>query len=444
MRFVEWFRPGIQLKRWLLLGILGITCISFGLSFMIREIYLNIVEVVLAIFMCISGSVFVYFSIKYYMNSFFSVIANSSFKISIDSTKLSNLMYEKRILIKGPKIVAIGGGTGLSTMLRGLKQYSSNITAVVTVADDGGGSGMLRQDLGMLPPGDIRNCILALADTEPIMEKLLQYRFEDGMLKGQSFGNLFLAAMDGISCSFEEAVRKMSDVLAVTGKVLPVTLDDIKLNAELEDGFVICGESNINKHDTFHSGKITRVFLETGEAKALTEVLDDIIEADMILLGPGSLYTSIIPNLLISGVCEALKKSKALKVYVCNVMTQPNETEEYTAMDHIHAIEKHSYKGILDYCIVNTSDIESELKEKYKTEGAELVKSVGEQLLKEGIKVIEGELVSIKNNFVRHNSKKLAEIIIELVANTVLAKDKKRSIDYYYIKDRLKRLSSNC
>ena len=442
MRFVEWFRPGIHIKRWILLGILGIACISFGLSFMIREIYLNVVEVVLAILMSISGSVFIYFSIKYYVNTFFNAIANSSFKISLDSNKLSNLMYEKRILIKGPKIVAIGGGTGLSTMLRGLKLYSSNITAVVTVADDGGGSGMLRQELGILPPGDIRNCILALADTEPIMEKLLQYRFEDGMLKGQSFGNLFLAAMDGISDNFEEAVRKMSDVLAVTGKVLPVTLDNIKLNAELEDGFIICGESNINKHDIIHSGKINRVFLDTGEAKALTEVLEDINEADMLILGPGSLYTSIIPNLLIKGVCEAFKKSKAPKVYVCNVMTQPNETDDYTAMDHIRAIEKHSYKGILDYCIVNTADISEELKVKYKIEGAELVRVDQDQISKEGIKVIESELVSIKNNFIRHNSKKLAEIVIELVANTVLAKDKKRSIDYYYIKDRLKRLGS--
>jgi len=185
-------------------------------------------------------------------------------------------LYEKEFLDKGPKIVAIGGGTGLSTMLRGLKECSSNITAVVTVADDGGGSGILRQDLGILPPGDIRNCILALANTEPIMEKLLQYRFQDGMLKGQSFGNLFLAAMDGISSSFEQAVQRMSDVLAVKGRVLPVTLEDIQLCAELEDGYVITGESQIGNHNSFHRCAIKRVYLEPGKVKPLDEVIEAI------------------------------------------------------------------------------------------------------------------------------------------------------------------------
>jgi len=194
--------------------------------------------------------------------------------------------FEKSTLIKGPKIVAFGGGTGLSTMLRGLKAFTSNITAVVTVADDGGGSGILRQDLGMLPPGDIRNCILALANTEPILEQLLQYRFKDGRLKGQNFGNLFLAAMDGISSGFEEAVRRMSDVLAVTGRVLPVTLDDVMLCAELEDGCIICGESKIGKHNTYHSGRINRVYLQPHTVTALNEVIDAISEADAIILGP--------------------------------------------------------------------------------------------------------------------------------------------------------------
>ncbi len=269
---------------------------------------------------------------------------------------------DKRILIKGPKIVAIGGGTGLGTMLRGLKAYSSNITAVVTVADDGCGSGILRQELGMLPPGDIRNCVLALADTEPLLEQLLQYRFQDGTLKGQSFGNLFLAAMDGISSSFEEAVRRMSDVLAVTGRVLPVTLDNVALCAELEDGSVICGESKIGAHNSFHKGKIKRVYLEPSGAKPLQEVLDAIGEADIVVLGPGSLYTSIIPNLLVKGICPAIRKSKALKLYVSNVMTQPSETEGYSVYGHIAALEEHSYKGIVDCCIVINAAIPSDLK----------------------------------------------------------------------------------
>lgn len=360
-------------------------------------------------------------------------------KFSIDSQKLSNLVYDKSILIKGPKIVAIGGGTGLSTMLRGLKLYSSNITAVVTVADDGGGSGMLRQELGMLPPGDIRNCILALADTEPLMEQLLQYRFHDGSLKGQSFGNLFLAAMDGISASFEEAVRRVSDVLAVTGRVLPVTLDDVTLCAELADGEIICGESQIGKHSEFHSGKIKRVYLEPSGASPLQDVLDAIAEADIILLGPGSLYTSIIPNLLVRGICPAIKKSNALKAYVCNVMTQPSETEEYSVYDHITALEEHSYGGLVDCCIVNNSSIPRDIREKYMDDGADQVLIDRDKISGAGIRLIEGDLVSVRNTLVRHSPEKLAYKVIELVAEHVLAKDQKRSVDYYYVMDTLKK-----
>jgi uncharacterized cofD-like protein len=352
------------------------------------------------------------------------------------------MLYEKRIQIKGPKIVTIGGGTGLSTMLRGLKVYSSNITAIVTVSDDGGGSGVLRQDLGILPPGDIRNCVLALADTEPIMEQLLQYRFKDGLLKGQSFGNLFLAAMDGISTSFEEAVKKMSDVLAVTGNVLPITLDDIRLCAEIEDDFVICGETDITNHNSIHPGNSTRVYLDEGGTKPLKDAIDAIADADILVFGPGSLYTSIIPNLLVEGVCEEIKKSKAIKAYVCNIMTQPGETDGYSVLDHITAIERHSYKGIISYCIVNTHDIPEELKVKYESDKAEGVRVDFNAIIKEGIEIIEGDFVSTKNNYLRHDEEKIAIAVIDLVAETVLAKDKKRIIDYYYVKDRLRKILS--
>lgn len=439
MRLIEWFRPGIKLKRWIALGVAGIACISVGLSFLITEIYPSTEKIVLSVILIISGCIDIFFSIKYATKAFIKIISyGGGFRVSLDADRLSDLLYEKRILIKGPKIVAIGGGTGLSTMLRGLKTYSSNITAIVTVADDGGGSGILRQDLGMLPPGDIRNCVLALADTEPIMEKLLQYRFEDGILKGQSFGNLFLAAMNNISDSFEEAVRKMSDVLAVTGNVLPVTLDDVNLCAELEDGYIIRGESKIGKHNTTHPGRIKRVYLEPENAKALQDALDAIMEADLVILGPGSLYTSIIPNLLVDGVCDVIKKSKAVKIYVCNVMTQPGETEGYTVYDHIKAIEDHSFAGIVDYCIVNTADIPDDLKKNYLDDGAELVKVDYAKIKKAGVSIIQGDFVSIRNNLVRHDANKLASVIIDMVAEKVLAKDKKRIIDYYYVKDRLK------
>lgn len=317
------------------------------------------------------------------------------------------------LLMKGPKVVAIGGGTGLSTMLRGLKQFTSNITAVVTVADDGGGSGVLRQELGMLPPGDIRNCILALADTEPLMEQLLQYRFKDGKLKGQSFGNLFLAAMDGISSSFVEAVRRMSDVLAVTGKVLPVTLNNVTLCAELEDGTIICGESQIGKHKYFNKCRIKRVYLEPADSEPLDEVIDAINQADAVVLGPGSLYTSILPNLLVRGICSAIKNSSALKIYVCNVMTQPSETEEYSVSDHIRALEDHSCGGIIDLCIANKSVIPDAIREKYRNDGADQVQIDREILAGTGIRLIEGDYASLRNDLVRHDSLKLAEAVIK-------------------------------
>lgn len=439
MKLLDWFRPGIHIKRWLLVAVFGIACISFGLSFMVREIYMSLLERLLSVFLILSGFIFIIISARYVVGTFFHAITNSGFRMSLDSDRLSSLLFEKRILIKGPKIVAIGGGTGLSTMLRGLKAYSSNLTAVVTVADDGGGSGMLRQDLGMLPPGDIRNCVLALADTEPIMEQLLQYRFQDGMLKGQNFGNLFLAAMDGISNSFEEAVRKMSDVLAVTGRVLPVTLEDVRLCAELEDGFVINGESKIGKHNSFHDGKIKKISLEPKSVRPLQEVLDAIAEADAVILGPGSLYTSIIPNLLADGICDALKNSNAIKLYVCNVMTQPGETDGYSVYDHVSALEEHSCKGILDYCIANDAGIPGELEIRYREDGAETVPIDDDKLEAAGIKLLQGDYVQIRNGFVRHDPEKLAETIIDLVAENILVKDKKRIIDYYYVKDRLRK-----
>lgn len=373
-----------------------------------------------------------------FARNFIKSLSNKGFKIPLDSEWLRSLLHEKRILIKGPKIVAIGGGTGLSTMLRGLKEYSSNITTVVTVADDGGGSGVLRQDLGLLPPGDIRNCLLALADTEPIMEQLLEYRFADGMLKGQSFGNLFLAAMNGISENFEEAVRKMSDVLAVTGRVLPVTLEDIRLVAELEDGCIIKGESNIGNHNQVHPGRISRVFIDPPDAKPLDEVIDAVMDADVVVLGPGSLFTSILPNLIIDGVNDAIKRSNAIKIYVCNIMTQPGETDGFDVVDHIRAIEEHCFDGIIDFCIVNKSEIPGDLKERYKLEGAQPVEISPNTLGMLGAEIISGDYFNVFKNKIRHDTRKLSKTIMQLVAENMLIRDKRRMLDYYYVKERLK------
>lgn len=310
-----------------------------------------------------------------------------------------------------PKIVVIGGGTGLSTMLRGLKKYSKNITAIVTVADDGGSSGMLRQELGILPPGDIRNCITALANTETVLDELLNYRFTEGALDGQSFGNLFLAALNGVSSSFDEAVAKMSDVLAVTGKVLPVTTADVNIKACFEDGSEIIGESKIFYHKKEHDCRIKEVSLVPSTSKALPSAIKAIEEAELIVLGPGSLYTSIIPNLLVDGVVKAIENSTALKCYILNVMTQDGETEGYTAYDHIDQLIKHSSENVFDVCICNNQDISPEKKEKYAKEDATPVYVDCEKY--KGKEFVKRSLVSRESQYARHDENKLAYAILE-------------------------------
>ncbi|MBR2132174.1 MAG: YvcK family protein [Oscillospiraceae bacterium] len=317
---------------------------------------------------------------------------------------------------KGPRIVAIGGGTGLSTMLRGLKRYTNNLTAIVTVADDGGGSGVLRQELGMLPPGDIRNCLEALANVEPLMGELLHYRFTEGSLRGQSFGNLFLAAMNGISDSFDQAVSRMSQVLAITGSVLPVTTCDVQLEAELENGARVLGESKIFFCKKRENCRVKHVRLLPERPQALPQALEAIRNADMILLGPGSLYTSIIPNLLVDGIAEEIIRSDALKIYVANVMTQEGETEGYTNADHIRAIFEHSLPGLFSLCLVNNTTIAPQIQARYALEGAEPVRYDRNASAALGVELVSRPVACVRNGLVRHDEELLAAALLELHA----------------------------
>jgi uncharacterized cofD-like protein len=315
---------------------------------------------------------------------------------------------------RGPRIVAIGGGTGLSTLLRGLKMYTRHITAIVTVADDGGGSGMLRHDLGMLPPGDIRNCMEALANCEPMMSQLMHYRFTDGVLAGQSFGNLFLAALYGIMPSFDEAVESLSQVLAITGRVLPVTNENVQLKAVFESGSSVVGESHIAMMKREQQCRISYVELVPGHPKALPAALTAIEEADMILLAPGSLYTSIIPNLLVGGMVDAMQRSRALKVYVCNVMTQPGETEGYTVSDHICALFQHSCQGLFDLCLVNSQCIPPGVARRYAAEGSEVILCDQAACEALGVEIVSRPVSTIENGWVRHSPGHLGRELMEL------------------------------
>ena len=315
---------------------------------------------------------------------------------------------------RGPRIVAIGGGTGLSTMLRGLKNYTRNLTAVVTVADDGGGSGMLRRDMGMPPPGDIRHCMEALANTEPIMQKLLTYRFTEGSLAGQSFGNLILAALNGISDSFDQAVARMSEVLAISGRVLPVTNENVALEATFENGTRVLGESKISAFKKEQDCRIESVRLLPEHPKALPEAVEAIREADLILLGPGSLYTSVIPNLLVEGVPEAIAQSDALKIYVCNIMTQDGETEGYTAGDHLEALMNHGAPGLVDLCLANSAPVQAGLVERYRAEDAVPLAVDRERVAAMGLELVERPVAAHHGDFARHDPDKLAEALLEI------------------------------
>lgn len=320
----------------------------------------------------------------------------------------------------GPRVVAIGGGTGLSTLLRGLKLYTRQITAIVSVADDGGGSGVLRQDLGMPPPGDIRHCMEALANVEPLMSQLLQYRFKEGGLAGQSFGNLLLAALDGIMPTFDQAVAGMSQVLAITGKILPVTNENVLLEAELENGVRILGESIIPDRKKEENCRIRQMRLQPEHPQALPAAVEAIEQAEMIVLAPGSLYTSIIPDLLVDGIVDAIRRSDALKIYACNIMTQEGETEGYTASDHIRALFRHSCPGLFSLCLTNSSPLPQSVLQRYGKVGAEAVFCDREACDALGVEIISRPLATVENGRVRHNPGHLARELMALHAERTI------------------------
>ncbi|CEH32211.1 hypothetical protein AM501_30385 [Aneurinibacillus migulanus] len=313
--------------------------------------------------------------------------------------------------IEKPRVVVIGGGTGLSVLLRGLKKQPIDITAIVTVADDGGSSGRLRSELRMPPPGDVRNVLIALADTEPLLESLLQHRFVNGNgLAGHSIGNLLIAALTEISDGdFVTAIEQLSKVLAVRGRVLPAANHSIVLHAEMQDGTIVSGESIIPK-----AGKrIKRVFIDKG-VEPLAEAIEALTEADAILIGPGSLYTSVLPNLLVPGIVQAIRESRAVKAYICNVMTQPGETDGYTAEDHIQAIHDHVGNSLFQYIIVNSGEISEEVRALYAQKGSEPVTYSIEKLSAKGYHIIADNLL-VYDEFLRHNASKLSQIIINVI-----------------------------
>jgi uncharacterized cofD-like protein len=401
--FVRLLRIGLGIKRWVLTAGLGIGVCAIGLAFVAKNLLsINIPNLLPwhleGVILFSAGIGLILLAIYGLYNSLGPLLLRYT---SIN--ELARTIYTRRSRERGPRIVAIGGGTGLSILLSGLKTYTDNITAIVTVADDGGSSGRLRRELGVMPPGDFRNCLVALSDDEGLVAELFQYRFDQGEgLEGHSFGNLFIAAMTGVTGSFEQALLESSKVLAVHGRIIPVTWNHVDLTARLSDGTHVHGESNI----AVHGRSIDEVHLEPPDIEANPEAIKAIAEADLILVGPGSLYTSIIPNLLVPGVTEALQASSAQTIYICNIATEKGETGGFTMADHVRALQRHTFPTIADSVIANGN-----LSEPGAQLNSQAVPPCGGKL--PNVHVITADLIDPKHPLL-HDAEQLARVVIDV------------------------------
>ena len=422
MGLFKWLYPGMRVKRWILLCCFGIILCSMGFVLSITEIQKTSGSLIVLL-----GTGIVAISIRKIIKSVVTVLLPKR------ENELVNIMYQKRYLERGPRIVAIGGGSGLSVLLHGLKEFTSNITAVVTVADDGGSSGRLRSQFNMPPPGDIRNCLVALADAEPMMSDLFQFRFqESGELEGHNFGNLFILAMLKVTGDFEKAIKESSKILAIRGRVVPSTLKKVSLVAEHKDGTRTEGESNISKVKS----PIERLHLKPEGCGATEDALEAIRNAEAIVIGPGSLYTSILPNLLIEDLSDALARSQAPKIYICNVMTQPHETDHFSAFDHVNTIVEHSRPDVLSHVFVNTALIPQTILNKYAKEEAYPVVMDTNRIKNLGYTVIETNAIQTVDT-VRHNPRKLSKVILDVIASSKKkTADQRRKRKFFDVKFR--------
>lgn len=442
---LKWLYPNLGIKRFFLLAVLGIFLMSAGLAVMsygetlgfleakfLEIIYLltdeeKISVVPAGILIGLTGAVLIYIGLKKMLNSIINVLLPGN------EDKVVDVLYARRQLQRGPKIVVVGGGTGLAALLRGLKEYTSNLTAIVTVGDDGGSSGRLRKELGILPPGDVRNCLVALAEKEEIMEELFSYRFDSGTLAGHNLGNLFLAGLAGRFGDFQKGIEHVGKVFALKGEVYPSTMAQVTLEAYFEDGREINGETAIRTTP----GKIKYLRVSPPDCEPLPGALKAIEEADLIVLGPGSLYTSVLPNLLVKGLRDEIAACKAPCVYVCNIMTEPGETDNYTAADHLRAIMEHGGGDLVDAVLAAKEDISPEVLARYRAEGADEVK--GDQTAVEGLGMSYYESSFYTGGeVVRHNPDKLAKELLRLHFHLKPVNERIALIDSYLLNRKLK------
>lgn len=438
----NWLKSGSKMKRWILLILVGVVFASFGMANILTSnesiTILQAVEIVAYFvigFMCIVIGLV-------YINKRTIELFIEATDDRIDKNKKINvksLIFNKKVFNQGPKIVVIGGGSGLNTTLEGLKKHTDNITAIVTVSDYGENFGKDNKELHYTQLEDIKEAISALANSEKSkMKELLNYRFKNGTLKGAAFSDLYFYAMNDIYNSEAEAIKASNDIFKISGKVLPVTKDKMQICAELENGYLIEEKSKIAETVYDKLTKINRVYLKPSNLRALPEVIKAIEEADGIIIGPGSLYTNIIPNLLVNGVIKAIKESKAIKLYACSIMTEPGQTDNYSVADYINTIVSHCGEGVIDYCLYDTGEVVPEYIKKYNLDGAELVEQDLTGIKDKKIKFLKENMAIIKDGFIRHNSMLIADTMIELICDDLKFKDKQNDPEYIMMDSKLK------
>jgi uncharacterized cofD-like protein len=446
--YIKWLYPNLRIKRWFMLAVVGIFLLATGFAVMNDGVALGYLELQFReiVYRITGNTARVAIPVGFFISGIGVIAIILGFKKVLQSMitvllpdiegRIVDVIYTRRHLRRGPRIVVIGGGTGLSALLHGLKEYTFNLTAIVTVADDGGSSGMLRQDMGILPPGDVRNCLVALADRENIMEDLFSYRFETGTLKGHSLGNLLLAGLIDIFGDFQKGIEQVSKVFALRGNVYPSTLEQVVLVGDKVNGQSIRGETAIRES----KGKIKRVNLEPADCRPLPEALLAIEEADLIVLGPGSLYTSVLPNLLVKGLSEKIREVKAPCLYVCNVMTEKGETDDFTASDHLRAILDHCGSNFVDALLANKQEISAAFLKLYAEEGACQVKTDPRIIEGLGVRYFEADL-AFEGDTVRHDPARLAREIIKLLFRLKPMGERIALVDTYLLHRKIKRES---
>ena len=436
--FLQWFKSSSKMKRWMFLILVGIILACYGLAriLVMKEISFVDVGEVVAIF--VVGFLAIVIGLVFLNKRTLEVLIEASDE-RMENNKnvnMKSLIFNKTVYDKGPNIVVIGGGTGLNTVLSGLKNYTNNLTAIVTVSDYGEAVTNSRKELQTMPLDDIKDSMVALASKEGEIDKLFNYEFKDGKLRGLNFSDIYFLAMKGVNGNFEDSIIKSNEVLNMIGKVIPVTLDEMKIVAELANGYIVEEKSRIPEVVADKLTKINRITISPSNCRPAPGVVEAIKNADCIVIGPGSLYTNVIPNLLINGVAKAIKESTAIKVYVCNIMTEPGQTDNYSVSDHINAITEHCGTGVIDYCIYDTGEIIPEFIKRYNLEGQDLVEQDVDKV--KGIKFLQRNLSMIKDELIRHDPSLVASSIIELICDDLRYQDKQNDPQYLMLNNKLK------